>query len=82
MEAEIGLRTLGASGANSTLVTHGEVSSPGFAANAQLAPAGSGNTFATYDKALSYWLWPYLTLSAATALNTVTAQYGKLYGEN
>jgi len=82
MESEIGLRTLGASGALSTLVTHGEVSSNAFATNAQLAPAGSGNTFATYDKTSQYWLFPYLTLSAATASNTVTAQYGKLYGEN
>jgi len=82
MEAEIGLRTLGASGALSTLVTHGEISTNAFTANAQLAPAGSGNTFATYDKSIQYWLFPYLTLSAATAGNTVTAQYGKLYGEN
>jgi len=81
-EAEIGLRTLGASGANSTLVTHGEINTNAFAANAQLAPGGSGNTFTTYDKTLQYWLFPYLTLGAATAGNTVTAQYGKLYGEN
>jgi hypothetical protein len=28
------------------------------------------------------YLWPYITLGAATAGNTVTPQWGKLYGEN
>lgn len=82
MEVEIGLRTLGA-GAASTLVCHGSIDSNLITPNMQLAPAGSGNaSFTTYDKQLTYYLWPYLTLSAATAGNTVTAQYGKLYGEN
>jgi len=82
MECEIGLRTL-VIGAASTIVCHGAIDSNGFATNLQLAPAGSGNaSFTTYDKQLAYYLWPYLTLGAATAGNTVTTQYGKLYGEN
>lgn len=82
MECELGLRTLGI-GAASTIVCHGAIDSSGFSTNLQLAPAGSGNAlFTTYDKTLIYYLWPYLTLSAATAGNTVTTQYGKLYGEN
>jgi len=87
LEAEIGLRTL-VIGAASTIVCHGEARSnlftaSGTAQSIQLAPGGSGNaSFTTYDKQLAYYLWPYLTLGAATAGNTVTAQYGKLYGEN
>jgi hypothetical protein len=82
MECEIGLRTLGI-GLASTLVCHGAVDGGAFAANLELAPAGSGNALiTTYDKNITYWLWPYLTLSAATAANTITAQYGKLSGEN
>lgn len=82
MEVEIGLRTLGL-GAASTIVCHGAIDSGAFTANLQLAPAGSGNALITnYDKNAIYYLWPYLTLSAATAGNTVTSQYGKLYGEN
>jgi hypothetical protein len=82
MECELGLRTLVIGGA-STIVCHGAIDSSGFSTNLQLAPAGSGNaSFTTLDKQLSYYLWPYLTLGAATAGNTVTAQYGKLYGEN
>lgn len=83
MEAEIGLRTLGGPGTTSTLVCHAAVDGGAFSANLQTSPAGSGNALiTTYDKNINYWLWPYLTLSAATAANTVTAQYGKLYGEN
>ena len=81
-EATVGLRTL-VIGAGSTLVAHGSIDTNLLTTNLQLAPAGSGNaSFATYDKTLSYYLWPYLTLGAATAGNTVTAQFGKLYGEN
>lgn len=82
MACEIGLRQL-VIGAASTIMCHGAVDGGAWTANLQLAPAGSGNVpFTTYDKTLNYYLWPYLTLGAATAGNTVTAQYGKLYGEN
>jgi hypothetical protein len=82
MECEIGLRTL-LVGAASTLVMHGAVDSGAWAANLEFAPVATGNAlFTTYDKSLGYYLWPYITLGAATAGNQVTAQYGKLYGEN
>ena len=46
-------------------------------------PASNGaNTWTDWDIAQTYNLWPYLTLSAATAGNTVTVQTAKLYGEN
>jgi hypothetical protein len=83
MEAEIGLRTMGGPGTTSTLVCHAAIDGGAFAANLQTSPVATGNALiTTYDKNINYWLWPYLTLSAATAANTVTAQYGKLYGEN
>ena len=37
---------------------------------------------ATIDVDQQIFLWPYLTLGAATAGNTVTMQMAKLYGEN
>jgi hypothetical protein len=82
---DITLRTLGAPGANSTLVTSGWIECvSGFAAPYKLTfpPTGTGNTFATYDPQQVGYLWPYITLGAATAGNTVTPQWGKLYGEN
>jgi hypothetical protein len=46
-------------------------------------PATNGaNTWTDWDLTSTYWLWPYLTLGAATAGNTVTTQWCKLYGEN
>lgn len=82
-EIDIGLRTLGL-GAASTIVTTGKVTgalfpSPFF----QTIPATNvAPTVATWESDLQYFLWPYLTLSAATAGNTVSLHYCKLYGEN
>jgi len=46
-------------------------------------PASNGaDTWTDWDIEQQYYLWPYLTLSAATALNTVTVQTAKSYGEN
>jgi hypothetical protein len=83
MRFDLGLRTSGL-GAGATIVTHGFIESPGFASPFKLwlPPAGTGNTFATYDTNLQYYLWPTILLSAATAGNTVTTQWCKLYGEN
>ena len=48
-----------------------------------LNPLGTGGTTMTvWQSDQEYYLWPYLTLGAATASNTVTVQYVKLYGEN
>jgi hypothetical protein len=84
-EWDILLRTLGAPGANSTLVTSGRIRCPnGFTTPFELTfPQSNGaNTLATYDPQQVGYLWPYITLGAATAGNTVTPQWGKLWGEN
>ena len=48
-----------------------------------LPPSGTGNTNGTgFDVQQPLYLWPYITLGAATAGNTVTPQIGNLYGEN
>jgi hypothetical protein len=81
MEVEIGLRAM-ALGAASTVVTQGSWDSNLTTTNLQLAPGGSGNTVTNWQSDLEYYLWPFILLGAATAGNTVTVQYAKLYGEN
>ena len=83
MRVNLGLRTL-APGAASTLWCNGRVDGNLFTgAPVLLNPGGSGGTTVTvWQDDLQYYLWPYLTLGAATASNTVTVQYAKLYGEN
>lgn len=82
----ISLRTLSTTpGANSTLVTTGYIECvSGFSSPFKLTlPQTNGaNTFTTYDVQQVGYIWPYITLGAATAGNTVTPQWGKLYGEN
>lgn len=82
-EVDIGLRTI-ALGAASTIVTMGKV-------EGALLPSPFWNslpatnvapTIATWETDLQYFLWPYLTLGAATAGNTVSLHFCKLYGEN
>lgn len=80
----IGLRTLG-QGNTSTVWCSGKIyASPALTASSWwLNPLGAGGTTMTIWQAdTEYYLWPYLTLSAATAANTVTVQYVRLYGEN
>jgi hypothetical protein len=83
MNLDIGLRTL-AAGAASTLVCWGVIQSTAVNAAGELTLPGTGayTPPSTYDTSQSYVLWPGLTLSAATAGNTVTVQYAKLYLEN
>ena len=83
MEWHIGLRTLGL-GAASTLVTTGKCECPSFAApNFVAFPSANGaKTLATIDVMQPIYLWPYLTLGAATAGNTITLDWGKLYGDS
>lgn len=80
---DIGLRTLGL-GAASTLVAWGMIQSTTVNTAGELTfPAtGAYTPPSTYDASQSYVLWPGLTLGAATAGNTVTTQYAKLYLEN
>jgi hypothetical protein len=74
LEWDITLRAMGAPGANSTLVT---------TPFKLTMPQSNGvQTFATFDPQQVAYLWPYITLGAATAGNTITPQWGKLYGEN
>lgn len=83
MNLDIGLRTLGL-GAASTLVCWGVIQSTAVNAAGELTFPGSGayTPPSTYDASQGYVLWPGLTLGAATAGNTVTVQYAKLYLEN
>ena len=81
---EMGLRSMG-QGAASTIWASGQVwASPALTTSVWwLNPLGAGGTtVTTWQTDQEYYLWPYLTLSAATASNTVTVQYTKLYGEN
>lgn len=80
----IGLRTLGTGNA-STVWCSGDVQpSPALSSSSWwLNPSGSGGTtVTTWQSDQEYYLWPYLTLGAATAGNTVTVQYVKLWGLN
>jgi hypothetical protein len=84
MQIDIGVRAIG-QGAASTIVAMGQVESPLFTASPYLMPipaVGSAATVTSWDVEQPYYLWPYLTLGAATTGNTVTTQYVKLYGEN
>jgi hypothetical protein len=46
-------------------------------------PSANGSkTLATVDPMQPLYLWPYITLGAATAGNTVTLDWGKLWGDS
>jgi hypothetical protein len=84
-EWDIMLRSLSTPGAaEGTLVTTGRIRCPsGFTTPFELTlPQSNGVNTQTFDPNQPLFLWPYITLSAATAGNTVTPQWGKLYGEN
>ena len=83
-EMNLGLRSMGLGNA-STIWASGRVwASPALTTSVWwLNPLGAGGTtVTTWQTDQEYYLWPYLTLGAATASNTVTVQYIKLYGEN
>jgi len=90
-EADISLRTLGL-GAASTLVTGGSIMCESLRPAAYSAtqsdewsmPATgtAGTSAATVDVDQPLFIWPYVTLGAATAGNTVSTQLVKMYGEN
>jgi hypothetical protein len=86
----IGIRAL-AAGQASTIVAAGNFESDMFATSSfgittqsfvTMPGPGAYSPLATYDTSQIYSLWPSLVLGAATAGNTVTVQYCKLYGEN
>lgn len=81
---QIGLRSMGLGNA-STIWCSGHVgTSPALSTSIWwVNPLGAGGTtVTTWQTDQEYYLWPYLTLGAATAGNTVTLQFIKLYGEN
>jgi hypothetical protein len=83
-EWNIKLRALGAPGANSTLVTTGWVKCPAFASPFEVScpAANTATTFTTFDPMQVMYLWPAIILGAATAGNTVTPDWAKLYAES
>jgi hypothetical protein len=83
-EWHVKLRALGAPGANSTLVTSGWVESLAFASPFKVScPAtNTAVTFTTFDPQQVMYLWPAIILGAATAGNTVTPDWAKLYAES
>lgn len=71
-------------GAASTVETTGIVESSSLP-SPFMTPIPANNVSssnANWETDLQYFLWPYLTLSAATASNTFTMRQVKLYGEN
>lgn len=94
MRITIGLRTLGTvaaagNSATSTVVCIGEMRSLLAAHSTQTVdtiPVSPATTYAptltAWEPDLQYYLWPALSLGSATAGNTITMEYAKLYGEN
>jgi hypothetical protein len=83
MDVDIALRTL-VPGGSSTISAHGKAWGALFPSPflTSLPATGAYTPLATYAADANAYLWPALTLSAATAGNTITTQYMKLYGEN
>jgi hypothetical protein len=83
MDVDIVLRTL-ALGGGSTVGAFGRVTSSAFPSPffVTLPATGTYTPYALYSADANVYLWPTLTLSAATAGNTVTTEFMKLYGEN
>jgi hypothetical protein len=82
MDVDLTVRTI-TQVATSVIVSGGNVYAPETIQAGWSFPAsGVAPTFSTWEMDLSYFLWPYLTLGAATAGNTVTVHYAKLYGDN
>lgn len=93
LDCDITLRAIApGSSTSTTIVMAGTVSSEGLLPSAfsttitsewsMPATNVSGASSAAIDVDQPIFLWPYITLGAATAGNTVTTQMAKLYGEN
>jgi hypothetical protein len=84
LDIDFTLRAIGQTNTG-TMVVSGELRGANLVPSTGQAtiPASNGaNTWTDWDLTSPYWLWPYLTLGAATAGNTVTTQWAKLYSEN
>jgi hypothetical protein len=75
-----------AQGAASTVVTIGKVEGAllptATFGTASIPATNVAPTNANWDVSQAYYLWPYLTLGAATAGNTISLHMMKIYGEN
>ena len=84
-DINIGLRTLALGGA-STVIAMGSFRSAGFPTatfgEVSMPATGAYTPLATWASDQQYFLWPALSLGAATAGNTVTTEYVKLFGED
>lgn len=71
-------------GAASTVETNGIIACANFPSPFSVTMPATNVTpsNANWESDLQYFLWPYLTLSAATAGNTFTTRQVKLYGDN
>jgi hypothetical protein len=81
---DITLRAEGQVG-NSTVAVNGVVDGPALLPSpfeSTIPASNVANTWTDWQVDQQYYLWPYLTLGAATAGNTVTTQQLKVYGEN
>lgn len=70
---------------NSTVFVNGIVDGPALVPSpfeSTIPATNVANTWTDWQVDQQYYLWPYLTLGAATAGNTVTTQSLKVYGEN
>jgi len=84
MDVEFTYRTLSQTNTG-VVVVSGLITGPALVPSpfgASIPASNGANTWTDWDIEQQYYLWPYLTLSAATAGNTVTTQTAKLYGEN
>lgn len=85
LEGTVFLKTLGAAGANSTVIGTGRILSPGLATS--YAGIGSGAsitspTVATVDTSIENRINFNVTCSASSASNTITLQHLSVYGLN
>jgi hypothetical protein len=84
-EADCILKTIGAAGQNSTLVSVGEVVCNGLAATNDLSVYGGGvspGTVASLDTSVTNFINFNVACSASSASNTITLQQLLLYGLN
>jgi hypothetical protein len=88
-EIHLAARTLVQAAATSSISVHGAFTIMGNTAAANTpvvyaipANAATYSPAATLDPTVQNWVYPVLTLGTATAGNTLTTEYLKIYGEN
>lgn len=84
IDGDISLRAVGQTN-NSTVVVSALIDGPALVPSpfeASIPATNVTNTWTDWQVDQQYYLWFYLTLGAATAGNTVTTQYLKVWGDN